>query len=147
MTGAVEAEAAPAELGRAVRIASGADLTIVTWSRMRHVCEDAAATLAAENIRADVFDLRTLWPWDREAVLSSVRKTGRLLVAQEAVRTAGFGAEIVAEITEALFHDLKAAPMRLGGPRAPTPYSQPLEDLHRVTPPMVAEAARRMVRA
>jgi pyruvate/2-oxoglutarate/acetoin dehydrogenase E1 component len=145
--GEVDAGAPPAELGRAERLASGADLTIVTWSRMRHVCESAAAKLAGEGIRADLLDLRTLWPWDREAVLASVRKTGRLLVAQEAVRTAGFGAEIAAEVTEALFAELKAPPMRLGGPRAPTPYSLPLETLHRVSAPMVAAAARHLVSA
>jgi pyruvate dehydrogenase E1 component beta subunit len=147
VTGSVDPAAPPAELGRAERVASGADVTVVTWSRMRHVCEEALATLTSEGIAADLLDLRTLWPWDREAVLASVRKTGRLLVAQEAVRTAGFGAEIAAEVTEALFAELKAPPLRLGGPRAPTPYSLPLEELHRVSATMVAAAARKLVRA
>jgi pyruvate dehydrogenase E1 component beta subunit len=145
--GDVDADAPPAELGRAARLAAGPDLTIVTWSRMRHVCEAATMALAAEDVRADLFDLRTLWPWDREAVLASLRKTGRLLVVQEAVRTGGFGAEIVAEVTELAFSDLKAAPVRLGGPRAPTPFSKPLEDLHRVVEADVVAAARRLVRS
>ncbi|MBI0539003.1 alpha-ketoacid dehydrogenase subunit beta [Roseomonas sp. KE2513] len=144
--GEVDPDAPPAELGRAERLVSGSDVTIVTWSRMRHVCEAAAATLAGEGVRADLFDLRTLWPWDQEAVLGSVRRTGRLLVVHEAVRTGGFGAEIVAEVTEALFAELKAPPMRLAGPRAPTPFSKPLEDLHRVTEPMVVGAAHELVR-
>ena len=147
MQGEVDAEAPPAELGVAERLRVGHDLTLVTWSRMRHVCAEAAETLAAEGIGADLFDLRTLWPWDREAIFASVRRTGRLLVAHEAVRTAGLGAEIVASATEALFAELKAPPARLGGPRAPTPFSQPLEALHRISAQNVAEAARRLLRA
>jgi pyruvate dehydrogenase E1 component beta subunit len=145
--GEVDAEAPPAELGRAERVRAGADVTIVTWSRMRHVCEAAADRLAVEGIRVDLFDLRTLWPWDREAVFSSVRRTGRLLVAQEAVRTAGFGAEIAQSVTEACWSDLKASPVRLGGPRAPTPFSKPLEDLHRVSEDTVIAAARSLLAA
>ncbi len=145
--GEVDPDAEPAELGRAERVAAGPDVTIVTWSRMRHVREAAVAMLAADGIRAELLDLRTLWPWDRDAVLSSVRKTGRLLVAQEAVKTGGFGAEIVAEIVEHAFADLRAPPVRLGGPRGPVPFAKPLEDLHRVTEAMVADAARALARA
>jgi pyruvate dehydrogenase E1 component beta subunit len=147
MRGEVDAEAPPAELGVAERLRQGHDLTVVTWSRMRHVCTEAVDALAADGIRADLFDLRTLWPWDREAVFASVRRTGRLLVVHEAVRTAGLGAEIVASVAEALFAELKAPPARLGGPRAPTPFSKPLEDLHRISAGDVAGAARRLVRA
>lgn len=147
LRGEVDAEAPPAELGRAERIHAGRDVTLVTWSRMRHVCQEAAEALAAEGIGVDAFDLRTLWPWDREQVLGSVRRTGRLVVAQEAVKTAGLGAEIAATVTEALFGALKAAPVRLGGPRAPTPFSKPLEDLHRVSAADVAAAVRAVLRA
>ena len=112
---------------------------------MRHVCSEAAAALQAEGIGVELIDLRSLWPWDREMVMASLRKTGRLLVAQEAVKTAGLGAEIAAECTELMWRDLKAAPVRLGGPRAPTPFSQPLEVLHRVSAAQVADAARALV--
>ncbi len=147
LKGEVDPGAPPADLGRAERLRVGADLTVVTWSRMRHVCEAAAEALAAEGIAADLFDLRTLWPWDKAAVLASVRKTGRLLVAHEAVRSAGFGAEVVATATEEAWRDLKAPPVRLGGPRAPTPFSKPLEDLHRISEAQVADAARALARA
>ncbi|WP_376100786.1 alpha-ketoacid dehydrogenase subunit beta (plasmid) [Roseomonas sp. CCTCC AB2023176] len=147
LLGEVDAEAPPAEIGRAERIVAGPDVTIVTWSRMRHVCEGAVRDLVEGGVRPDLFDLRSLWPWDQEAVLTSVRKTGRLLVVHEAVLTAGLGAEIAQTVTEACWGDLKAAPVRLGGPRAPTPFSKPLEDLHRITEGQVADAARRLLAA
>jgi pyruvate/2-oxoglutarate/acetoin dehydrogenase E1 component len=88
-----------------------------------------------------VIDLRTLWPWDRETVLASVRKTGRVLVAHESPRVGGLGGEVLARSPQALFGQLKAPPTRLGSPRIPVPYSKPLEDLCRVTPEMIAAAA------
>lgn len=132
-------------LGKADVARRGDALTIVTWSAMRHTCLKAAETLAAEGVEAEVIDLRTLWPWDREAVFSSVRRTGRLLVAHEAVSVAGFGAEIAASVAEALHHDLKAPVRRLGAPRIPVAYAPTLEDKVRVTEAMVAEAALAMM--
>ncbi len=132
-------------LGKADVARRGDALTIVTWSAMRHTCLKAAETLAAEGVEAEVIDLRTLWPWDREAVFSSVRRTGRLLVAHESVSVAGFGAEIAASVAEALHHDLKAPVRRLGAPRIPVAYAPTLEDKVRVTEAMVAEAALAMM--
>lgn len=132
-------------LGKADVARRGDALTIVTWSAMRHTCLGAAETLAGKGIEAEVIDLRTLWPWDRETVFSSVRRTGRLLVAQEAVSVAGFGAEIAASVAEALHHDLKAPVRRLGAPRIPVAYARPLEDKVRVTETMIAEAALAML--
>ena len=124
----------------------GADaLTIVTWSGMRHPCLKAAEDLSAAGIGVEVIDLRTLWPWDREAVFASVEKTGRLLVVQEAVSVAGFGAEIAASVAEALHHRLSAPVRRLGAPRIPVAYAPPLEDQARVTDKAITEAARGMV--
>jgi pyruvate dehydrogenase E1 component beta subunit len=77
----------------------------------------------------EVVDLRTLWPWDRETVLASAAKTGRLLVVHEAVQVGGFGAEIAATVAEALGIRVK----RLGAPRIPVGYSKPLEDEARVS--------------
>ena len=87
------------ELGKAKVVREGKDLTLVTWSRTVH-----AALEAAEKAKTsvEVIDLRTLWPWDRETVFSSVRKTGKLLVVHEAVQAAGFGAEIAATVAEEL---------------------------------------------
>jgi pyruvate/2-oxoglutarate/acetoin dehydrogenase E1 component len=132
-------------LGKAAIARKGDALTIVTWSAMRHVSMKAAETLAGEGIEAEVIDLRTLWPWDRETVFASVRRTGRLLVVQEAVSVAGFGAEIAASVAEALHHDLKAPVRRLGAPRIPVAYAPTMENQVRVTDTMIAEAAMAML--
>ncbi len=132
----------PGELGRARIVCEGADATVVSWSAMVHVAEAAARALAEEGVSVEVIDLRTLWPWDREAVLASVRRTGRLVVAHEAVAVGGFGAEVAAVVAEALFGRLKAPVKRLGAPRAPIPYAKPLEDMLRVTAEDIAAAVR-----
>jgi pyruvate/2-oxoglutarate/acetoin dehydrogenase E1 component len=121
MRGEVDPERGALFLGRAERVCEGNDLTVVTWSKMRHVCVAACQRLAEAGITAEVIDLRTLWPWDREMVLQSVRRTGRLLIVHEAVRVAGFGAEIAAEVGEVLWPELKGPVRRLGGPRSPVP--------------------------
>ena len=132
-------------LGVAETAREGADLTIVTWSKMRHICAEAADTLAADGIDAEVIDLRTIFPWDRDAVLASVRRTGRLMVVQEAVTIGGFGGEIAATVAEAAFESLKAPIRRLGAPRVPVPYAANLEAGLRITADKVAETARALV--
>jgi pyruvate dehydrogenase E1 component beta subunit len=144
ISGEVDEDAAPAHLGKAAVRASGRDVTIVTWSSMVGVCLQAAQSLG-RRCSAEVIDLRTLWPWDREAVFESIARTGRLLVVHQAVRTAGFGAEIVAEVTEHLFAKLRSAPRRLAAPRVPVPYAEPLEALCRVTPQQIAATALEMM--
>src|SRR3546814_3372267 len=118
----------------------GRDVTIVSWSATVHVATAAAEALSAEGIEAEVIDLRTLWPWDREAVFASVARTGRLIVAHEAVQVGGFGAEVAATVAEHCFRDLKAPVRRLGSPRVPIAYAPPLEDLLRVTPDKIGRA-------
>jgi acetoin:2,6-dichlorophenolindophenol oxidoreductase subunit beta len=105
----------------------GKDVTIVTWSKMLGVALNAAAQLAEEGIEAEVVDLRTLVPMDKETLLSSVRKTGRLVVLHEATRTGGFAGEICAVVTEEAFYNLKAPIRRVTGPDIPVPCSPPLE--------------------
>jgi pyruvate dehydrogenase E1 component beta subunit len=129
-------------LGRANRLREGGDLTIVTWSRGVALSLEAATALAAEGVSAEVIDLRTLWPWDREAVFASAAKTGRLLVAHEAVQVAGFGAEIAATVAEHLGCRVK----RLGAPRIPVGYAQVLEDEARLSAPKIAAAARELLK-
>lgn len=124
---------------------AGRDLTIVSWSATVHAATRAAETLAGEGIEVEVIDLRTLWPWDKEAVFASVARTGRLIVAHEAVQVGGFGAEVAASVAEHCFKDLKAPVKRLGSPRVPIAYAPPLEDMLRVTPDKIAEAARAVV--
>jgi len=128
-------------LGRARVAREGRDLTIVSWSRTLHESLDAARALAAEGVDAEVIDLRTIWPWDRETVEASARRTGRVLVAHEAVQVAGFGAEIVATLAERGI----ARVARIGAPRAPVGYSAPLENVARVDAAKIAEAARRLL--
>jgi pyruvate dehydrogenase E1 component beta subunit len=128
-------------LGKANVLRQGSDLTIVTWSRGVTVSLEAAALLAAEGISAEVIDLRTLWPWDKEAVYASAARTGRLLVAHEAVQVAGFGAEIAASAAENIGCKVK----RIGAPRIPVGYAQVLEDEARLTAAKITAAARGMV--
>ncbi|MEO0682742.1 MAG: transketolase C-terminal domain-containing protein [Pseudomonadota bacterium] len=133
---------ATAPLGAARVARPGRDLTLVAWSAAVHGALEAAETLAAEGVEAEVIDLRSLWPWDKAAVLASIEKTGRLIVAQEAVQVGGFGAEVAATVAERAHAALKAPVKRLGAPRAPIAYAPNLEDRLRVTPAMIAEAAR-----
>ena len=132
----------PGALGAARVVCKGGDATVVSWSAMVRNAHAAAEALAEEGVSVEVIDLRTLWPWDREAVLASVRKTGRLVVAHEAVSVGGFGAEVAATVSEALFGSLKAPVKRLGAPRVPIPYAKPLEDMLRIGPDAIAAAVR-----
>ncbi len=117
------------ELGKARVVREGKDITLVTWSRALHAALEAKTSKSVE-----IIDLRTLWPWDRETVFRSVKKTGRLLVVHEAVQAAGFGAEIAATVAEELGVPVK----RLGAPRIPVGYSRPLEDEARITAQRIA---------
>ncbi|WP_209426306.1 alpha-ketoacid dehydrogenase subunit beta [Pararhodobacter sp. SW119] len=132
-------------LGRAETVRAGRDLTLVTWSAMRQPCLKAAEALARDGIEVEVIDLRSLWPWDRDAVMESVARTGRLLVVHEAVAVAGFGAEIAASVAEALHPQLKTAVRRLGAPRIPIAYAPPMEDEVRVSEAKIIETARAML--
>ena len=114
------------ELGRARVAREGSDLTVVTWGVGLGWALDLADRLG-EARDLEVVDLRTLVPWDREAVLASVRKTGRLLVLHEAARTGGFGAEVAAEVAQEAFRDLDAPPVRVGGADLPVPFSKAIE--------------------
>lgn len=135
-----DGEDATIPFGQARHVRRGGDVTLVSWSAQVHLCAEAADALADRGIGVDLIDLRTLWPWDRAAVLESVGRTGRLLVAQESVSVAGFGAEVVATVAQRLHGSLKAPPTRLGAPRIPISYAPPLEDAVRVTPEAIASA-------
>ena len=130
--------AAPAELGRARIVREGTDLTLVTWSRALHDALAAAEGAAAAGVSVEVIDLRSIWPWDRATVLASAAKTRCLLVMHEAVRAAGFGAEIAATVAEELGIPVR----RLGGPRIPVGYARSLEDEARVSVEAIRQALR-----
>ncbi len=137
----------PIPFGRARRLREGGDLTIVTWSTITPQVEIATAALAMNGVSCDAFDLRTLWPWDEDTVVASVKKTKRLLVVHEAVEVGGFGAEIVARVIDRLGPSNIKVAKRLGAPRIPIPFSPPLENAVRVTPEKIAAAARAAVAA
>ena len=130
----VEGEKIP--LGKAKVLQPGSDVTLVTWSRTVQAALQAAAEAKKQGISVELIDLRTIWPWDRETVLASAAKTKRLVVAHEAVRVAGFGAEIAATVAEELGIPVK----RLGGARIPVGYSKPLEDEARIDSRGILEA-------
>jgi pyruvate/2-oxoglutarate/acetoin dehydrogenase E1 component len=129
-------------IGRARTMRPGRDLTIVSWSRAIHECDKACTELSGQGINAELIDLRTLWPWDRETVLASAARTGRLLVVHEAVQVAGFGAEIAATIAE-LVPEVRIA--RLGALRIPVGYSPGLEAQARLTATAIAARARALI--
>jgi pyruvate dehydrogenase E1 component beta subunit len=142
--GEVPVDPAPIPFGVARFMALGDAVTVVTWSAPVPVVEQGAAQ---SGIACDVIDLRSLWPWDEAAVVASVRSTRRLLVVHEAVTVSGFGAEVVARVVEAIGPGGLRALERLGAPRAPVPFSPPLENAIRITPTRVAEAIRRVAAA
>ena len=124
---------ATALLGQAEIVRPGNDLTLVTWSRMRHAALGAAT---ASGASVEVIDLRTIWPWDRATVLASAARTRRLLIVHEAIQAAGFGAEIAATAAEELGVKVK----RLGAPRIPVGYAPNLEAEARVGEPAIVAA-------
>ena len=145
LKGEVAESITPIPFGHARRMREGSDLTIVTWSSMVPAVEEAAQTLAMRGISADVLDLRTLWPWDEDAVAASAAHTRRLLVVHEAVTTGGFGAEVVARVIERLGPGALRAVARLGQPRVPVPFAPPLEEALRPDAIKVVAAAEALV--
>lgn len=132
----------PIPFGVARRVNEGDAATVVSWSAAVPVATKAAQTLATEGIKVDLLDLRTIWPWDQDAVISSVQRTGRLLVVHEAVEVAGFGAEIVARVVDAVGTGALKAAKRLAAPRIPVPFSPPLEAEVRLTLDKVVQAVK-----
>ena len=106
---------------------AGNDVTIVAYSRMTHIALEAALMLEERGKHAEVIDLRTLSPWDKDTVLESVRKTNRAVVVEETWRTGGFGGEIASAIQEEAFDDLDGPVARVGGVDVPAPYNGALE--------------------
>jgi pyruvate dehydrogenase E1 component beta subunit len=123
----------------------GTDITIVTIGMMVHRALEAAQTLAGEGISAEVLDLRTLVPLDRDAIVQSVRKTHRLLVVDEDYRSFGMSGEIIATVAESALDYLDAPARRIAVPDVPIPYSRPLEQFVLPNAAKIAAAARELI--
>lgn len=143
--GDVADDQGPIPLGKANVMVEGSDLTIISWSGQVMRCQMALAALAEAGISAELIDLRTVSPWDKEAVLASVAKTGRALIVHEAVKAFGPGAEIAATIADELFGQLNAPVKRLGGPYCPVPFAKVLEDAFIVQPDAIVAQAKAMM--
>jgi 2-oxoisovalerate dehydrogenase E1 component beta subunit len=133
-------------LGKAAVRREGSDLSIITFGAMVHMALDAAKKLAEDGVEAEIVDLRSLAPLDREAILTTVAKTSRALLLHEATLTGGIGGELAAIISEEAFEYLDAPVMRVASADAPVPYSPPLEAAFLPNVDKVVSAARRLVK-
>ncbi len=115
--------------GKARTVQEGDDLTVITWGALVQKSLEAARELAKEGVSVEIIDIRTINPLDTEAILASVRKTGKVIVAQEDTRFHGFAAEISAQIAERAFEHLDAPVRRIGGSDTPMPFSAVLEEV------------------
>lgn len=130
------------QLGKAEIVREGREATIVTAGAMVRVARKAAEQAGLD---IEIIDLLTLWPWDRETVLGSVRRTGRLVTVEEATAGSGWGADVVAHIAVEAFGALKAPPLRITLPDAPVPYNGDLEARYLPSPEYVAEQASALI--
>ena len=133
-------------IGKAITRREGKDLTILSYAAMMLPVLDAAEQLAKEGINAEVIDLRTLLPLDREAILASVKKTNKLLIVHEDTRTGGIAGEIAAIVCEGAFDDLDGPITRVTALDTPVPYAPPLEDRFLPNAEKVAAAARELAK-
>jgi pyruvate dehydrogenase E1 component beta subunit len=128
-------------LDQAEIVREGKDVTILTYSRMRHHCLKAVQQLEAEGVDVELIDLISLKPFDIATIAASIRKTHKVIVVEECMKTGGIGAELLALITEHCFDDLDARPVRLSSQDIPTPYNGALENLTIIQPHQIVAAA------
>jgi len=134
-------------IGKAELVREGSDVSIVTWSLMRHKCIEAAEKLAAEGVDCEIIDLRSLKPYDKEAVYESVKKTNKLMIVHEANKTGGWGAEIAADVADECIDYLDAPVLRVAGPDTTIPFSPPLEEEFRVNADNVIDGVKKILAA
>jgi len=133
-------------LGKARIAKEGSDVTVLSYSRIMNEAMAAIKAIEEAGVSVEMIDLRTISPWDKETVLASVRKTGRCLIAHEAVTQFGVGAEIAATLSSELFGQLKKPVVRMGAPYAPVPFSKPLETAYTPDAKRIAEAVISLAR-
>lgn len=142
-----EDDAALVSIGKAAIVRAGSDVTLVSYAKTVHTCVQAATTLAQQGIEAEVIDLRTLKPLDTEAVLHSVRKTGRLVVVHEAGPLCSVGSDIAAVVADQAFDALQAPVRRITSPDVPTPASYALEQAFVPQAAAIVAAVEELTRA
>ena len=125
-------------IGKARTHREGEDVSVITWGAMVYTAEEAAKQLEGDDVSVEIVDLRTVMPWDKQAVLASTRKCSKVLVLHEDTRSGGFGGEIAATIAEEAFEDLDGPVRRIAAHVAPVPFSPPLE---KAFIPQVADVA------
>ncbi len=138
--GEVPAGIAPVPIGKAALVRPGTQLTIVSYGMMLHRCLEALAKMP--ELSVELIDLRTIYPLDREALVASVRKTHKIMVVQEDIRTGGVASEIAAIVNEEAFEDLDGPVVRVTAPDAPVPFAPALEDAHLPSVDEICRAAR-----
>jgi pyruvate dehydrogenase E1 component beta subunit len=132
-------------LDKAEVVRPGADVTVLTYSRMRHHCMQAVKTLEKEGYDPEIIDLLSLKPLDFETIGASIRKTHRVIIVEECMRTGGIGAELIASINDRFFDELDGPMIRLSSQDIPTPYNGALENLTIVQPHQIVEAVKKVV--
>ncbi|MDG6925812.1 MAG: alpha-ketoacid dehydrogenase subunit beta [Nitrososphaerota archaeon] len=128
-------------IGKANVVQEGSDITLVSWGPMVQTCKEALPLAAKEKMSVELIDLRSLMPFDIQTVIQSVKKTGRVVVAHEATKVAGFGAEISAQVSERAIDSLKAPIIRVAGYDTPFPYA--LENSYLPKPERILKALRK----
>lgn len=131
--------------GRARRTREGSHVTLVSWGRPVHFCEDAADRLAKDGIECDVLDMRTIRPLDIDAIVASVKKTGRVVVVDQCWPFGSVASETMAQICEHCFDWLDHQPVRVNTVDVPTPYAKGLEQAYLPNPERIVEAVRGVV--
>ncbi|MEM8827984.1 MAG: alpha-ketoacid dehydrogenase subunit beta [Cyanobacteria bacterium P01_G01_bin.19] len=132
-------------LDKAEMVRKGKDVTILTYSRMRHHCTQALKQIEKQGYDPEIIDLISLKPFDMETISESVRKTHKVIIVEECMKTGGIAAELSALITEQLFDELDAPVLRLSSQDIPTPYNGKLEYMTIVQPEQIAEAVDKMM--
>jgi pyruvate dehydrogenase E1 component beta subunit len=132
-------------LDKAEIVRPGKDVTILTYSRMRHHCTQAMKLMEGQGYDPEIIDLISLKPLDLETIGKSIKKTHKVIIVEECMKTGGIGAELVASINDNFFDELDAPVLRMSSQDIPTPYNGKLEYLTIIQPPQIVEAIKQMV--